>query len=170
MTAKETRGEISEKLAAYYRHYYDVYEQEERQIPLIMRCDLHVKNQKYILFKENVIWEANCHEYVYVFSVEKLTEEVYRQCEQFAYSDGMKLIKPVKDHMYTYLTCVILADEAEPKAVRALKKSRIRRNFRFSLYGWMELHTALFDCSSGRTASNRQGREHAKVLESVCKN
>ncbi|MCI8285606.1 MAG: hypothetical protein HFE90_10155 [Firmicutes bacterium] len=169
MAANKTRGKVAEKLAAYYRHYYDVYEQEDLQVPLIMRCDLHVNNQKYILFKENIIWEANCHEYVYIFSVEKLTEELYYKCREFVYSEGMKLINPVKDHMYTYLTCVIIADEAEPEAVRALKKCRIRKNFRFSLHGWMELHTALFDCSSRRVTSNRQGREHAKALESVCR-
>jgi hypothetical protein len=116
------------------------------------------------------MWEANCHEYVYVFSVPRLTPEVYKNCERVAYENGMDLIEPKKDHMYTYITCLILADETEPEAVKALKKCRIEKSFRFSLHGWMELHTAVLDRENGRTYTNRSGREYAKLFNSFLKN
>ena len=166
MTEK-TREQIVERLASYYSAYYDVHPQDDNPRGPKLRCDLHVNNQKYLLFRKNVIWEANCHEYVYVFSVPHLTEEIFRQCETYADEEGMKLIEPVKGHMYTYLTCVIIADTADPGAVKALKKSRIQKSFRFSLRGWMELHTALLDRSSGRTFVNRSGRENAKLFKNI---
>ncbi len=131
MAGEKTRGEIIDWLASYYSAYYDVHRQEEEMHPLVLRCDLHVNNQKYFLFRKNVLWEANCHEYVYVFSVPRLTEEVYRRCEEFTREEGCKLIDPKPGHMYTYLTCLIIADETEPQAVKMLKKSRIQKVFAF---------------------------------------
>ncbi len=101
------------------------------------------------------------------FSVPKLTDEMYRLCEHVAYEAGMKLVDPVPDHMYTYITCVIVADETEPSAVRALKKCRIYKSFRFSLRGWMEFHTAVLDRSRGRAYTNRSGRAYAKLFNKI---
>ena len=167
MAGEKTSGEIIDWLASYYSAYYDVHRQEEEMHPLVLRCDLHVNNQKYFLSRKNVLWEANCHEYVYVFSVPRLTEEVYRRCEEFTREEGCKLIDPKPGHMYTYLTCLIIADETEPQAVKMLKKSRIQKSFRFSLRGWMELHTAVLDRSEGRTVTNLSGRANAKLFTHI---
>ena len=167
MAAEKTREELVEALERYFEAYYDVNKASEDAAPLRLRCDLHVNNQKYFLFKKNVMWEANCHEYVYIFSVPKLTDEMYRLCEHVAYEAGMKLVDPVPDHMYTYITCVIVADETEPSAVRALKKCRIYKSFRFSLRGWMEFHTAVLDRSRGRAYTNRSGRAYAKLFNKI---
>lgn len=166
----KTRGQIVEALESYYGAYYDVSKAEavDGGAPhLELRCDLHVSNQKYFLFRKNVLWEANCHEYVYIFSVPRLTEEVFLQCEEYTHAEGMKLVRPEPGHMYTYLTCVIIADETEPGAVRLLKKSRIHKSFRFSLRGWMDLHAVALDRSTGRTFTNRSGRENAKLFHKI---
>ena len=167
MTSEKKREEIIERLSSYYSAYYDVNRQDEKEKPLVLRCDLHVNNQKYFLFRKNVLWEANCHEYVYVFSVTRLTPEIYRECEEIVYREGMKLVDPAPGHMYTYLTCMIIADETEPEAVRMLKKSRIQKSFRFSLRGWMELHTAALDCSKEKIFTNFSGRANAKLFHNI---
>ena len=170
MAVTKTREEIIDWLASYYSAYYDVHEQEGREdpsLPLKLRCDLHVNNQKYLLFKKNVLWEANCHEYVYIFSVPRLSADIYQQLEEYTYKEGMKLVDPVEGHMYTYLTCVVVADEIEPDAAKALKKSRIQKSFRFSLRGWMELHTVALDRSAGRTSTNLSGRANAKLFNKL---
>lgn len=167
MASGKTREEIIDRLSSYYSAYYDVHRADEARTPLMLRCDLHVNNQKYFLFRKNVLWEANCHEYVYVFSVPRLTPEIYRGCEETTYHEGMKLIEPVPGHMYTYLTCLIVADETEPEAVKALKKSHIRKSFRFSLRGWMELHTAVLDRSKEKTFTNFSGRANAKLFNNI---
>ena len=164
-----SRDETLEWLKRYFSAYYDVNEYAAEHEPLMLRCDLHVNNQKYFLLKKNVVWEAGCHEYIYVFSLPKLTEEMYLACQRLAYDAGMKLVDPVPGHMYTYITCIFLTDETEPSAVKALKKCRIRKSFRFSLRGWMEFHTALLNCSDGRTAANRGGREYAKLFNKFLK-
>lgn len=169
MAVEKTRGEIIDWLASYYSAYYDVHDQRETDSALMLRCDLHVNNQKYLLFKKNVLWEANCHEYVYIFSIPKLTADIYRQLEEYTHTEGMKLVDPVEGHMYTYLTCVIVADEIEPEAAKALKKSRIQKSFRFSLRGWMELHTAALDRSTGHTSTNLSGRANAKLFNKLIK-
>ena len=81
MEAEKTREELVEALERYFEAYYDVNKASEDAAPLRLRCDLHVNNQKYFLFKKNVMWEANCHEYVYIFSVPKpLCKQILSDC------------------------------------------------------------------------------------------
>ena len=47
----------------------------------------------------------------------------------------------------------------------ALKKCRIYKNFKLSLHGWMEFHTALLGCTDGSIVTNHAGREMKKMLK-----
>ena len=52
MAAEKTREELVEALERYFEAYYDVNKASEDAAPLRLRCDLHVNNQKYFLFKK----------------------------------------------------------------------------------------------------------------------
>ena len=163
-----SRDETTEWLSKYFKNYYDVSKLSvsSEEYP-ILRCDLHVSNQKYFLTKKSVLWEANCHEYVYVFSVSHLTEDLYRKLETYVITEGSKLIEPKKTHMYTYLTLFVVCDTIDKDAEKALKKCKIRKDYKMALYGWMELHTALLVCESERFATNRGGHEYKKLLRNI---
>lgn len=158
--------EILERLLEGYQGYFDI-ERIEEEGPLKAICIFHIHNEKYVLTKKAKLWEADCNEYVYLFSMPKLTKELYRQCEQMAYDKGMEQIHPKPGHMYSYITAVFLCGESEAEAVRALKRCRIHKNFRFSYYGWMDFHTLLVDVGSGRIEANSSGREGKKRMEKM---
>lgn len=158
-----SREEILEQLLKGYQGYFDI-ERVKDEGPLKAVCAFHIHNEKYVLTKKAKLWEADCNEYIYIFSMPKLTEDLYRQCERIAYDKGMEQIHPEPGHMYSYITAVFLCEESEEAAVRALKKCRIRKNFRFSYYGWMDFHTLLVDLGSGRMEANRSGREGKKRM------
>lgn len=165
-----SRTEITQWLKKYFCNYYNLNEIESiNEAAPLFRFDLHVSNQKFFMFKKNVIWEANCHEYLYLFSVDRLDSDLYTKIEDYVLSEGMKLIKPGKDHMYTYLTLFIVADSCDEDAIKLLKKCKIRKDFKFSFHGWMELHTALCSCDSKDITTNKTGREYKKLLKNIKK-
>ena len=72
-----------------------------------------------------------------------------------------------KRQMYTYLTAVFLCDSCTPEARKALKRCRLYKSFRFSLYGWMDFHTVLLQAGSDLVDTNRSGRSNAKLMKKI---
>ena len=67
--------------------------------------------------------------------------------------------------MYTYLTALVLCDQADKQALGALIKKKHRREFKLSLHGWMEFRIAAVDCSTGEFTVNRSGKLILKDLK-----
>lgn len=161
------RNTAKAEILKYFKCNYDYIELNGKDTLPVCRLDLHVSNRKYFLFKENVIWEANCHEYLYLFDIEHLTMDAYKKIEKYVVEEGMKLINPQKDHMYSYLSMMIICDKSDKDAIKMLKSCKIRKDFKFTLHGWMEVHNALYSCSDGIVSTNSGGREFAKLLKSI---
>ena len=48
--------------------------------------------------------------------------------------------------MYTYVSVVFLAESIAPEVPKLIKKTRCHRDYRMSLYGWMDYRIAAYDC------------------------
>lgn len=167
MTQQLTRAEAIDRLCGWYEGYFDVTRYDEPRDYLAAVCDFHVHSTKYVLTKKAKLWEANSHEYVYLFSVPHLTKEVYESCRDLAHQSGMKKITPGPDHMYSYISAVFICDTCDPEARRALKKCRLYKNFKWSYWGWMDFHTALVELLTGKAAANSSGKSAAQMLETT---
>ncbi len=88
------REEMLERLLASYSSYYDIHRQEPSAEPLKAVCEFHVHSEKYVLVKKAQLWAADSNEYVFIFSVPVLTEEIFSRCLDFAVREGMKEIQP----------------------------------------------------------------------------
>ncbi|MDD6211900.1 MAG: hypothetical protein PUB22_01935 [Clostridiales bacterium] len=167
MSEGKERGELLEQILAGYEGYFDITRMPEEEKPLAATCFFHVHNSKYVLVKKARLWEADCNEYVYLFSMPELDEETYRFCEKLAYDRGMQLIEPKPGHMYSYITAVFLCDRCTPGARKLLQKCHLYKSFRFSFYGWMDFHTAVIDCSDMSIHTNRSGKDLKKVFRKL---
>ena len=92
------REEALERIKKAYGYDYDIdkAEMESRtptELPVYMTAAYHAHNAKYVLSRKAVLWEAGCHEYLYIYDVPELTEEMAKQCIEYAYEEGMKLVK-----------------------------------------------------------------------------
>jgi hypothetical protein len=67
--------------------------------------------------------------------------------------------------MSSLITLIILTDTIDDDAIRLIKKTRVRKYFRFAFHGWMEYRIAAMEISSNRFFSNPAGREPKKILE-----
>lgn len=159
-----TRQQALDQLLDCYAGYFDITPLPEDQAPLAAEMAFHAHTSKYVLSKKAVLWEANSHEYVYVFSVPHLTLEIFQACEKLACERGLAQVSPGPNHMYTYITALFLCDTCDPTARKALKRCRHYKSYRFSYWGWMDFHAGLAELTTRKTASNRSGHSAAQTL------
>lgn len=161
-------SQLSEKvlngLKQSYTAYFDV-EDIDDGTALKARCGYHMRDSQYVLVKKAELWAAESHEYLYLWDAgcldTGLTEEIFRR----TLADGEPRVRPHSQHMYTYLTAVLLYESAGPSALERLKKLKKRREFKLSLHGWMEFRIAAVDLSTGEITVNRAGKALAKDLK-----
>ncbi|MCD7777566.1 MAG: hypothetical protein LUH47_03585 [Clostridiales bacterium] len=162
-----TRDEMVKKLTESYEGFFDLNYYSDSPVGLFARCDFHIHNEKYVLVKSARLWEADCHEYVYIFSVKNLTEEVFERCRAYVIQEGDKLIDPKPGHMYTYLTAVFICDDFTKEAKALLKKSKRYKSYRFSLNGWSEFRTFAVRARDKVSFHNKATKESAKLVKKL---
>ena len=165
MTFEEKQQKL-EKLLLAYQGYFDI----KRDVKIgedsfAATAEFHSTSEKYVLVKRAKIWSLESNEYAYFHLADKLDLNGFQHIQEAALNAGMDLVHPHSEHMYSYVTLVILADEIDKDAKEALKKLRFEKNFRLSLHGWMEFRIAAIDFSNGEIISNRAGKPVRELLE-----
>ena len=158
--------EMLETLLKSYSHYFDI--ERDTAVPggsFPATAAYHFREENYVATKAHTIYATEQHEYVYFFLTEHLDAAAAQRQIDLSREAGMSRIEPNGEHMFSYVTLVILADTIDPEAQRLLRRCRYRKNFRLALHGWMEYHIAAMEVSTGRFFSNPAGKEARKNLE-----
>jgi hypothetical protein len=154
---------VAAALERAYAAYYDI-EPVDDGTPLRAVCAYHMRDSQYVLVKSAELWAAESHEYLYLWTPDRLDLPTLEKIFQRVLDDGEPRVRPHAQHMYTYLTAVVLYDSADPEALAQLKKLKKRREFKLSLHGWMELRIAAVDLSADVISTNRCARDLIKSL------
>ncbi len=162
-----TRESAIQRLLDSYEAYYNITRFDGEKKPLTALCEFFERSEKFILSRRAELWSANCEEFIYLYDVEHLTEEIFGKCRDYAREDGLKRANIGPGHMYTYITPVIVCNTCDEEARRALKKCRIYKSFHFSLHGWMDFHAAVLEVDNNRITTNRSGKCVEKVMKNV---
>ncbi len=161
-----TLQERLEKMLQAYSYLFDI----ERDVQVEggsfpATAFYHFREENYIATKAHVVYATEQHEYVYFYVTEHLTAEDVQKQIELSKTAGLAEIHPHKEHMFSYITLVILADTIDPEAKKIIKKTRFRKNFWLALHGWMEYHIAAMEISTQSFLSNPAGKEARKTLE-----
>ncbi len=161
-----TLQERLEKMLKAYSYLFDI----ERDVQVEggsfpATAFYHFREENYIATKAHVVYATEQHEYVYFYVTEHLTAEDVQKQIELSKTAGLAEIHPHKEHMFSYVTLVILADTIDPEAKKIIKKTRFRKNFWLALHGWMEYHIAAMEISTQSFLSNPAGKEARKTLE-----
>lgn len=126
--------------------------------------------EKYVLVKKAKLWSVKAYEHAFfltedVCSPHLLTElmgHVNEYMEPVLVRRGEKY--PEKDHMYTYLTFVILCRKTPDEAARkAIKSFRFDKGYLFSMRGHSEARLVVADMETEQIFTNGAGRSLAKM-------
>lgn len=156
-----------EKLLNAYSHLYDI----ERDVTVDGQlfpaaATYYLRDENYLISRKHVLSAVEQHEYVFFHLTAHLSAQELQTLIDVTRRDGLSRVHPSKEHMFSYITLIVLADTIDPEAVRLIRKTRIRKNYLLTLHGWMEYHIAAMEISSNRFYSNPAGRGAKQILES----
>ena len=164
--AAPRRRRVIERLLKAHEGYFDI----ERNYPFGGRTfpgygEFHSTASSYVLVKRAKLWEASAHEYLFFLDTPYLDQAYLNNAVSFIAEKGLEKVQLTPNHMTSYLSLVVIADRAEEEAMRAVRRTRFRKNFRWGLQGWADLRLAAVDLSAGLVETNAMAKELRATLE-----
>lgn len=158
-------GEYLETLLDMHEAYYDVERAHDfAGLRFEGYAEFHAESSQYVLAKRAKLWGVNTHEYVFFKTLGRASVDEVSELVEFMTTRALDKIELNPEHMTSYLTLVIIANEADGDVDRLVRATRFRKSFAFGLKGWADLRMALVDLSDCRIIANRQGEDIADTL------
>ena len=155
------RAEFLDVLKDSFSAYYDVFPGNEgaASLPLAFRADYFSRAEKFWLSKKITIWANETNEFAYIFSAPSFDAELVDRCIDYAMAQGLPRVRPHKEHQYTNIKVIFVADALDDSIVDHIRKKKFSKNYKFSLHGFTELKTAAVDLNRQKAFPNRAGYE-----------
>lgn len=155
-----------DKLLDAYSHQYDI----ERNVEASGFCypataTYYLRDENYLISRQHVLSAVEQHEYLYFYLTDHLTVNDLQVQIDLSRQAGLSKVKPHKDHMFSNVGLVILANTIEPEAQRLIRRTRFRKNYRLTFHGWTEYQLAAMEVSTNRFFSNPAGKGAKQILE-----
>lgn len=166
---KSNKDEILHHILRSLRQTFDIEEFSAGygEGPFCAKAQFHTRMEKYVLVRSAKLWAAENHEYIYFVLADSLNPSDLHNIYSCFLKAGSGQVNPHKEHMFSAVTLVIIADSIDDKALKKIRRIRYSKSFRFSFWGWMEVRIAAIDCKDCKIISNRQGGAMKKHLKKV---
>lgn len=164
----EGRDEAVERILERCGTAFDITRCSEGARPLVAVCEYFARHEKYVISRKASLWSAETEEFMYVYSIDRLTFELFSSAMTTVTTDGIARANIGPGHMSTTLTALFICDECEDAARNALSRYRFRKSFRFSLHGWAEARAGLLETGGEESiTTSRSGRDLRKLLSAA---
>jgi hypothetical protein len=151
-----------------YSAYYNIKKSDSKtELPLIFEADFYKRDERYFMIKSANLYGNEMNEFVYVFSEESFSKELSDACIQYAMDDGLPRVKPHKEHQYTNIKVIFVADSFDEEAEKDIASRRFQKSYHFSLWGYSSLITAAVNVRSETVRTNVAGREMKKYFSKL---
>lgn len=155
-----------DKLLNAYSHQYDIernVEAEGSTFPAT--ATYYLRDENYLISKQHVLSAVEQHEYLYFYLADHLTVEELQTQIDLSRRAGLGKVKPHKEHMFSNVGLVVLANTIDPEAQKLIKRTRYRKNYKLTFHGWTEYQLAAMERSTNRFFSNPAGVGARKIME-----
>lgn len=154
------------KLLDAYSHQYDIERNVEAEgFPFPATATYYLRDENYLISRQHVLSAVEQHEYLYFYLTDHLTVEELQTQIDLSKRAGLSKVKPHKDHMFSNVGLVVLANTIDPEAQNLIRRTRFRKNYRLSLWGWTEYQLAAMETTTSCFFSNPAGAAARKILE-----
>jgi len=162
------RAHFIEVLEDSYSAYYNIAEKnEETGLPLAFRAVYFSRDERYWLSKKITVWANETNEHAYVFSAESFDAALAEKCIDYAIADMLPKVKPHKEHQFTNVKVVLVADSLPAETVKLVKKKSFTKSYNHNLHGFTTLHSAAVDLSVEKAYTNLAGHELKKYFSKL---
>ena len=154
------------RLLDVYSHLYDI----ERDVEIAgshypAAATYFLRDENYLISKQHVLSAVEQHEYQYFYLTDHLTADDLQSQIDLSKRAGLGKVKPHKDHMFSNVGLIVLANTISPEARKLIQKTRFRKNYKLSFWGWTEYQLAAMEVSTSSFFSNPAGKGAKKILE-----
>ena len=155
-----------DKLLDAYSHQYDI----ERNVEAAGCCypataTYYLRDENYLISRQHVLSAVEQHEYLYFYLTDHLTVKELQAQIELSRQDGLSKVRPHKEHMFSNVGLVVLANTIDPEAQRLIRRTRFRKNYKLTFHGWTEYQLAAMEVSTNRFFSNPAGKGAKQILE-----
>lgn len=163
-----SRAHFIEVLEDSYSAYYNIAEKnEESGLPLAFRAEYFSRDERFWLSKKITVWANETNEHAYVFSAESFDSDFADKCIEYAIADMLPKVKPHKEHQYTNVKVILVADSLPEETKRYIKKKAFTKSYKHSLHGFTTLHAVAVDLSEEEAYPNKAGHELKKYFSKL---
>lgn len=131
-------------------------------------------NEKYMLVKEVNMWASDSYEHILFMEAEQVTElEISEARELITKKMERDLVRkgekyPLKDHMQSILTVVILSEKAlTEKAVKEIKKFKFDKGYLMNIRGFCRGRIIAVSMEKEEITASPQAKDMKKVFLNV---
>ena len=154
------------KLLDAYSHQYDIDRNVEVEgFVYPATATYYLRDENYLISKQHVLSAVEQHEYLYFYLTDHLTADDLQSQIDLSKRAGLGKVKPHKDHMFSNVGLIVLANTISPEARKLIQKTRFRTNYKLSFWGWTEYQLAAMEVSTSSVFSNPAGKGAKKILE-----
>lgn len=154
------------KLLDAYSHQYDIDRNVEVEgFVYPATATYYLRDENYLISKQHVLSAVEQHEYLYFYLTDHLTADDLQSQIDLSKRAGLGKVKPHKDHMFSNVGLIVLANTISPEACKLIQKTRFRKNYKLSFWGWTEYQLAAMEVSTSSFFSNPAGKGAKKILE-----
>lgn len=155
-----------DKLLDAYSHQYDIVrDAEEEGCIWPATATYYLRDENYLISKQHVLSAVEQHEYLYFYLTDHLTAADLQSQMDLSKRAGLGKVKPHKDHMFSNVGLIVLANTIDPEAQKLIKKTRFRKNYKLTFHGWTDYQLAAMETSTNRFFSNPAGKGAKQILE-----
>lgn len=130
--------------------------------------------EKYVLVREANLWSSASYEHVLFMEMDSFLpetiEEVKSVIEEYMEPVLVRRMDslPAKNHMYSYLTVIVVCQKALSKeAKKKIKSYKFEKGYQFNMRGYSQAHLSCVSMEDEAVVHNFQGRMNVKLLKGV---
>ena len=147
------------KLLDAYSHTYDIDRDVTVEgITYPATATYYLRDENYLVSKKHVLSAVEQHEYVYFLLADHLTAENLQEHIDRTKAAGLAKVRPHKEHMFSNVGLVVLANSIAPEAKKLIRRTHFRKYYKLSLQGWTEYQLAAMETSTNSFFSNPAGK------------
>lgn len=166
-----------DRLLAKYSGTFDIYQPyviHGKEYPAYGYFFSHI--EKYVLIREANMWSSDSYEHILFMTTDEITEDLLSEAltivkdymEPVLVRKGEEL--PAPNHMYSYLTIVVLSEKPVSSPVKkAIKKFKFEKGYKFNIRGFSQAHLICAAMEDEKVYSNYAAHKSVKAYKDTFK-
>lgn len=154
-----------DNLIAQYEGYFDMQRPHTfAGSEILAYARFMRRTTKYMLTRQAQLYATEVFEHVFFVYASDLDEAAFAREKARIIAAEQEYVQPNADHMYSYITLILICGHIEETVKRQVRRTRYTKNYRYGIQGYSTVRIAAVDLGDQTFVLNRQGKELKSVI------